>query len=128
MASSVELKQYRITKVDYVLTDDYNSTLQIEPTIRFWIPSDHSAHLRCEYTLKIKGDPQEVFSLAITADGIFDVPELPLLPDGDLDTSKTAPVTAIMEQKLIASVTELTKEFGISPLELEVVPTKNEKT
>lgn len=120
MASGIELTQYRITKLIYELAGDYDGTLKIDPTIQFSTPSDNSPHIRCEYTLEMVGDSPGVFSLIIKAEGIFDVPELPLMPDGTLDMDTIHPIMRIMEQKLVESVETLTKDFGLPVLHLKI--------
>lgn len=125
MASSIELSRYRITKVDYTLSGDHEGALKIEPFVQFGVPSDGSPHIRCEYTLEMSGDPPEVFSFVITAEGIFDVSEVSLMPDGTLDTAQLQPIMRIMEERLIGSVETLTKDFGIPAVHLKVVPPKS---
>lgn len=120
MASGIELSRYRITKLTYDLSDDYDGTLKINPTIQFSTPADNSPHIRCEYTLEMVGDPSDVFSLTIKAEGVFDVPELPLMDDGSLDMKVIHSIMRIMEQKLVESVETLTKNFGIPVLHLKI--------
>lgn len=126
MASGIELTQYRITKITYELSGDYDGTLKINPTIQFSVPSDSSPHIRCEYTLEIVGDPVGVFSLTIRAEGTFDIPKFPALEDGSLDMDITHPVMRIMEQNLIKSIETITKDFGIPALRLKVAPQNKE--
>lgn len=122
MESGIELTQYRITKVSYNLSGDYDGTLKINPTIQFSVPSDNRPHIRCEYALEIVDDQSSAFSLTVKAEGIFDVPELPELESGSFDMYIAGPIMRIMEQRLIESVETLTKDFGIPVLHLEANP------
>lgn len=119
MASSVELASYRIIKLDYTLSGDYDGKIQIQPTVHFFSPADGSPHIRCCYKLNIVSDPSDVFSFIITAEGIFDVPELPLLEDGNFDAEKLVPITDTMAQKLVESVEAISGNLGIPVLHLK---------
>lgn len=126
MASSVELSRYRIIKVDYSLSGDYDGKIQIKPTIQFFSPSDGSPRVRCCYTLNIVSDSPDVFSFVITAEGIFVVPELPLLENGDFDADKLVPITDTMAQKLVDSVEAISSNLGIPVLRLKFEKKANE--
>lgn len=119
-AADVKLNRYRVIKLHWELNGKFNGTIQVDPDIQFAVPADKRPLIRCQYTLDISGLTDEALKLFITAEGIFEVKELPEIgPDG-LDRKKLTPITDIMEQKLIASIEKITSDFEIEGMKLVV--------
>lgn len=120
----VKLIQYQIVKLNWELNGEFNGTLQVEPEIEYALPADRRPLIRCRYKLDISGIKNDALRLAVTAEGIFEVKELPESEPGVLDRKQMTPITDIMEQKLIESVGNITKSFDVPEMVLELVPPK----
>ncbi len=130
MDAAYELKEFRVVRLKYDMEDGFSGRLSIRPEVTYAVPQGRDKPLvRCRYELDIKGEGDQdgsELTFHILGQGIFELKELPQeVEPGKVDQKALDPLKAVMEEKLIQAVEQITTDFGIPPLKLKVTQEKD---